>query len=226
MADQMTAASGPAGTLGGDLGAFFRHLADASAGYGSALLSALCRLRGSDDPIVTFGQLPRACVPHFADGCQIELSDGSGPSLRITSEADLNTAAPPASPDRVLVTPFRALSLASSPSYAGVVTYWWTSRTPDDRDAVASELIVARLTALVEHERLLAAVARAEDRAADLALQAITSRTINLAIGVVMHQKGVEADAAEQLLRETARTGVGLHDVAARVVRSGTLRCL
>jgi AmiR/NasT family two-component response regulator len=70
----------------------------------------------------------------------------------------------------------------------------------------------------------MAAVARAEDRAASLALRAISGRTISLATGVVMHQNGLGADDAEDLIRQAAgMSGRCLHQVAAGVVRSGSL---
>jgi hypothetical protein len=66
------------------------------------------------------------------------------------------------------------------------------------------------------------AVARAEDRAASLALEAICGRTVNLATGIVMHQHRLAADDAENMLRRSARiAGRGLAQVAAGVVRSG-----
>jgi len=84
--------------------------------------------------------------------------------------------------------------------------------------------MVKHLVALVDHERLMAAVARGKDRAANLALAAISGRTISLATGIVMHQKGLAADDAEDLLRQTATlTGRDLHQVATSVVQSGSL---
>lgn len=196
---------------------------------GAALISSLSRLRGSDDPIVTFGGLPGACVPEFADGCQVELFDGAESLFRVTHPASPADSAQPATahpvgPDQVLATPFRVMSRTGYPSYAGVVTHWWAGRTPAESDAVVADLMVKHLVALVDHERLMAAVARAEDRAASLALEAISGRTISLATGIVMHQNGLAADDAEDLLRQSAgTTGRSLHQVAASVVRSGSL---
>ena len=212
-----------------NLGAFFRHQADVPTACGAALIGALSRLRGSDDPIVTFGALPRACVPDFADGCQVELSDGAEPPFRVACPASPPDAPEPvttrpAGPDQVLATPFLAVSLTGYPPYAGVVTHWWADRTPSESHAVIADLMVKHLVALVDHERLLAVVARAEDRAANLALEAISGRTISLAIGIVMHQERLAADDAEDLLRRSAATtGRSLHQVAASVVRSGSL---
>ena len=212
-----------------DLDAFFRHRDDVLAASCAALISSLGRLRGSDDPVVTFAGLPRACVPEFADGCQVELSDGTEPLFRVThpassSEGPEPTEARRAAADQVLLTPFQVVSRTGYPSYAGMVTHWWTGRAPSESDAAIADLMVRHLIALVDHERLMAAVARAEDRAASLALEAISGRTINLAIGIVMHQTGLPSDDAEDLLRQSARTaGTGLAKLAAGVVRSGAL---
>jgi hypothetical protein len=212
-----------------DLGAFFRHRADVPTACGAALIGSLSRLRGSDDPVVTFASLPGACVPGFADGCQVELADGTEPLFRVTHPAGPAdgpgpAVAHPAGPDQMLSTPFRVVSRTGYPSYAGVVTHWWTGRTPSDSDAVIADLMVKHLVALVDHERLMAVVARAEDRAAALALEAISGRTISLATGIVMYQERLAADDAEDLLRRSARmTGRSLHQVAASVVRSGSL---
>jgi ANTAR domain len=55
-----------------------------------------------------------------------------------------------------------------------------------------------------------------------LALEAISGRTVNLAIGILMHRNGLPAEEAEDVLRQSARTaGTGLAQAAASVVRSG-----
>jgi hypothetical protein len=212
-----------------DLDAFFRHRPLVPVASCAALISSLDLLQGSDDPRVTFGRLPESCVPEFADGCEVELSDGAEPTFRVgrracSAGAPGSLAAPSVGPDQVLVTPFRAVSLIGYPSYAGVVTYSWTDRSPAEGEAVIADLMVKHLVALVERERLLAAVARAEDRAANLVLQAISGRTISLATGIVMHQDGLAAADAEVLLRQYAGTsGRDLRQIAADVVRSGSL---
>jgi hypothetical protein len=229
MAERVTSGSPASTVTEADLDAFVRHRDDVPAACCPALISSLSRLRGSDDPTVTFAGLPRACVPEFADGCQVELSDGTGPPFRVTYLA--NSADDPArtvphrvGPDRMLLTPFRVASRTGYPSYAGVVTHWWTDRAPSGGDAAVADLMVRHLIGLVDHERLMAAVARAEDRAASLALEVISGRTINLAVGIVMHQNGLAPDAAEDLLRRSARmAAMPLPQLAASVVRSGAL---
>jgi hypothetical protein len=219
----------PGNSTESDLDAFFRYRDDVPTARRTALISSLSRLRGSDDPVVTFAGLPRACVPEFADGCQVELSDGTELPFRVThpaSSADGSepSAAHPGGPDRMLLTPFQVVPRAGYPSYAGVVTHWWADRAPSESDAALADLMVKHLIALVDHERLMVAVARAEDRAAGLALEAISGRSINLATGVVMHQYGLAPDDAENLLRQSARmAAAGLAEVAASVVRSGFL---
>jgi hypothetical protein len=228
MPDRMTSGDTPRA----DLDAFFRQRDDVPTPCRAALVGSLSRLRGSDDPVVTFAGLPRACVPQFADGCQVELSDGAEPLFRARHPAGPvgpadgpgPTAALPVEEDTMLLTPFRVGSRTGYPSYAGVVTLWWIGRAPSEGDAVIADLMVKHLIALVDRERLMAAMARAEDRAARLALEAITGRTINLATGIVMHQTGLSPEDAEELLRHSARrTGRGLPQVAARVVHTGSL---
>jgi hypothetical protein len=229
MAERITSGNTASAMAAADLDAFFRHQDDVLAARYAPLTRSLSRLRGSDDPVVTFAGLPGACVPEFADGCQVELSDGAEPTFRVShpvSSADglERTAAHPVGSDQMLFTPFRVVSRTGYPSYAGVVTHWWTGQTPSDTDAAIADLMVKHLIALVDRERLMAAVARAEDRAASLALEAISGRTINLAIGIVMHQRGLAPDEAERLLRRSARmAGTGLAQVATSVVRAGAL---
>jgi ANTAR domain len=229
MPGRMSPGHSASGVAAADLEAFFRHRHDVPTVRPTPLISSLSGLRGSEDPAVTFAGLPGACVPVFADGCQVELSDGAGPPFRVAHPAGSadrpgSAAAHPADADRMLLTPFQVASRAAYPSYAGVVTHWWTGRAPSERDAALADLMVNHVIALVDHERLMAAVARAEDRAAGLALQAISGRTISLATGVVMRQYGLAPDDAEDLLRQSASTaGRSLAQVAASVVRSGTL---
>jgi hypothetical protein len=212
-----------------DLDAFFRHQGDAPAP--SELIGALAGLAGSDDPAVTFARLARACVPAFADACQVELGDGKDPLLRVRHPASPTdgpgpAAAQPAGSNlhRVLVTPFRVASRTGYPSYAGVVTHWWASRAPAESDAAIADLMVKHAIALVDRERLLAAVAQAEERAANLALETISGRVIGLATGIVMHQRGLSQDDAEDVLRTAAAiTGSSLSAAAVSVVHSGSL---
>jgi hypothetical protein len=228
MAERVTSGDAASAAAEADLDAFFRYRDDVPTGGCTALIRTLGRLRGSDDPVVTFAGLPRACVPEFADGCQVELSDGAEPLFRAThpvssaSGPEPNT--PPAAEEQMLLTPFLVASRTGYPSYAGVVTHWWTGRAPSESDAAIADLMVKHLIALVDHERLMVAVARAEDRAASLALEAICGRAINLAIGVVMRQYGLAPDEAEDLLRKSARRAAGgLGQLAASVVCSGAL---
>ncbi len=105
-----------------------------------------------------------------------------------------------------------------------MLTHWWTSRTPTETDAIVADLMAKHVIALVDRERLMAAIGRADDRAAQMALEAISGRTINTAIGIVMHQRALSPEDAEDLLRRAgAATGRSLYEVATHVVRSGAL---
>jgi hypothetical protein len=205
---------------GSDLDAFRRHRSDRPAGNPPALVSVLNSLPASDDPAVAFARLAEACVPVFADGCGVEISDGDEPPLRAAFPAN----SPAAGPEQILHTPFQVPSRSGYPSYAGVLTHWWTSRTPTETDAVVADLLAKHVIALVDRERLMAAIGRSDDRAAEMALEAISGRTINTAIGIVMHQRALSPDDAEDLLRQAgAATRSSLYEVAMHVVRSGAL---
>jgi hypothetical protein len=210
-----------------DLDAFRRHRHDTPAAASSALVSALNNLPVSDDPAVAFARLAEACVPAFADGCGIEISDGDQPSFRAAfpvAGRSSSGSGPPACSEQILHTPFRVPSRAGYPAYAGMLTHWWTSRTPTETDAVVADLMAKHVIALVDRERLMAAIGRSDDRAAGMALEAISGRTINIAVGIVMHQRELSPEDAEDMLRRVgAATGSSLYDVAAYVVRSGVL---
>jgi hypothetical protein len=97
-----------------DLEAFFRHRDDVAAAGRARLTSSLSRLRGSDDPVVTFASLARVCVPDFAEGCEVELSDGTEPMFRVThparpADGPERTARQDARSGQVLLTPFRGV---------------------------------------------------------------------------------------------------------------------
>jgi hypothetical protein len=209
-----------------DLEAFLGQRANVSAARQPPVLRWVQGIRGSDDPAVTFGGLAAASVPAFADGCRVELSDGSQPPFRVIHPADAAAGgrcegADPADPGQLLITPFRATGQAGFPAYAGIVTHWWLSRPPSGSDAAIAELVVQHLIALVRHERLLAALVQAEDQAASLALAAISGRTISLATGIVMCQHQLGEQDAEAALRDAARSaGLDLAQIAAAVVRA------
>jgi hypothetical protein len=219
---------------GADLDAFRRHRGDTPAASPSSLVSALANLPAGDDPAVAFARLAQACVPAFADGCSVEISDGDQPPFSAAFPAE--EAEPPAAgrsssaagqltgPGQILHAPFLVPSRSGYPSYAGVLTLWWTNRTPTETDAVIADLMARHVIALVDRERLMAAVCRSDDRAAEVALEAISGRTINMAIGIVMHQRALPPEEAEEVLRQAgAAAGRSLYEVAAYVVRSGAL---
>jgi hypothetical protein len=215
---------------GSDLDAFRRHRGETPAACSSVLVSALNDLPVSDDPAVMFARLAEACVPGFADGCGVEISDGAQPAFRVAFPADSPaTDGSPAAgqfagPEQILHTPFLVPSRSGYLSYSGVLTHWWTSRTPTETDAVVADLMAKHVIALVDHERLMVAMGRSDDRAAEMALEAISGRTINIAVGIVMHQRALSPGDAEDLLRRVgATTGSSLYEVATHVVRSGAL---
>jgi hypothetical protein len=223
MADRATSRSRC--LAGSDLDAFRRHRGETPAGLSSALVSALNSLPVSDDPAVAFARLAEACVAGFADGCDIEISNGEQPPFRaVFPAASPSRAGQLPGSGQVLHTPFLVPSRSGYPSYAGVLTHWWTGRTPTETDAVVADLMAKHVIALVDRERLMTAIGRSDDRAAVMALEAISGRTINMAIGIVMHQRALSPEDAEGLLRRAgAATGSSLYEMATIVVRAGAL---
>ena len=223
--------SGKPSLAGSNLDAFRRHREETPGVSSSPLVAALNDVRASDDPAITFASLARACVPEFADGCEIELSDGgtgAEPIFRVAFPPDsLGPGGPSAETrnagtDHIMHTRFRAPSRASYLSYAGVLTHWWVSRPPTESDTVAADLMAKHAMALVDRERLMAALARADDQAAEVVLAAIAGRTINMAIGIVMRQHALSEGEAEKLLKEAgSSTGSSLYDTATHVVLAG-----
>lgn len=195
------------GRVGGDLDAFRRYRAQLPAGFAHPLSEALSRLGVSDQPAVLFARLANVVVPGLADGCDVELLEGGDALLR-ASVGEL-PATGRGELDGMLRLPVQGAGCGSHPSYTGVLTLWWTARPPSSAEIMAADLLVRHLVSLVDVERLKSVVGESDSRAARSAVDAIASRPINMAVGVVMHQFNSNEDDAEERLREYA-----LHAVA------------
>jgi AmiR/NasT family two-component response regulator len=87
--------------------------------------------------------------------------------------------------------------------------------------------LVDRALAIVQHEHLAQAAARADSRAAGLAIDLITSRIEGEATGILMARHHITRAQAARLLRQAShRRQRKLHEVAAGVVRGGDLDSL
>jgi hypothetical protein len=113
-------------------------------------------------------------------------------------------------------------SAFGQPSFAGYLIHTWTLRVPAAGDAMIARLLVDHALAVVEYERLAENSAAAESRSAQLALDAMTSRVIGEATGIIMAALRVsEAAAVSQLKTAGRRSGRTMHDVAREIVRTG-----
>jgi hypothetical protein len=198
-------------------------------------------LRRSSDPAVVLSSLARACVPSFCDGCALELSEGLEPVVRVSypmagddpagepSALSRGQPGPPgASPDiaacHLVVTSFQAPSAFGQPSFAGIMVHRWQAREPTPSDAIVARLLVDNALAMIQHERLAEVAAQSQARAAFLAVEAMTSRAIGEATGIVMATRHLSSSVALDLLRATAsQAGRTLHEVALEVVHAGRL---
>jgi GAF domain-containing protein len=134
----------------------------------------------SDEPAVVLSSLARASNPAFSDACAIELSEGVGALFQVSfplPDDDLMPAAPQVGkPWKSVATPFQAASAQGFGSFAGVLVHSWAERDPTEDDAIIARLLVGQALAILQRERMAAELARADDRAAKLAIELITRR--------------------------------------------------
>jgi len=210
---------------------FARRVAEpASPGYS---LPVLDDLRRSAEPAVVLSSLARLCVPSFSQRCAVELSEGLDPVFTVSFPPPAPGRVPEArSPDdeapgggpagHAVITPFGMPSAFGRPSFAGYLIHAWTLRVPATGDAMIARLLVDHALGVVQYERLAATAAAAESRSARLALDAIASRVIGEATGILMAGLRLsETAAVSQLTAAGQRSGHTLHDVAREVVRTG-----
>lgn len=211
-----------------DLDAYRRNRKQLPGGNPSILISTLDALKPSGDPRVTFARLAEVCVPAFCDGCQVELDDGVEPLTVHVSTAGDSVAWPVLSSSEArgdvrgaIEVAYRAPSRGGQPSYACIATFWWCTRAAGESDRTAAELLVRHAAGVVDRQRLMERVGTSETRAASAAMNAIVSRQVNLAVGILMARLGGSAADAEAALIDTAEErGLELYTVAAELVRA------
>jgi ANTAR domain len=190
---------------------------------------AMRGLVASTEPAVVLSSLAKSCNPAFSDCCTVELSEGVEPLFQVTFPMAGEPAFPagPGTPPVIaatLSTRFQAAAAMGHPSFAGVVVHSWAGREPTEDDAIIARLLVDRALALVHQERLAQWAARADDRAAKLALEVITSRAEGEAIGILTTKHSLARAEALRMLRRVSHTSQrDLYDVAADVIRRGDL---
>jgi hypothetical protein len=197
---------------------------------------AIGKIVPSDEPAVVLSSLARSSNPSFSDACAIELNEGTTAPFRVcfpaTGEGEFAAdarsvpgaaGAPPVVMNSIITT-FRAGSGHGYPSFAGIVVHSWAEREPTEDDPIIARLLVDRALAIVQYERLAQAAARADSRAAKLAIDLITSRIEGEATGILMAKHQVTQARAARLLRRASQTRQRqLHEIAADVVRAGDL---
>jgi ANTAR domain len=203
-------------------------------------------LRGivrSAEPAVVLSSLARHSQLAFSDACAIELSEGTDALFQVSfpipdadDDADAAvvpetarplSAAPGVAPlaRKTVTTAFNAASGHGYASFAGVAVHTWMGRAPTADDAIIARLLVDYALGIVQQERLTRSVACAEDRAAKLAVELITSRAEGEATGLLMARHRVTREEAVSMLRQSSgTTGRPLHEVAADVVRTRDLQ--
>jgi hypothetical protein len=135
----------------------------------------------SDEPAVVLSSLARASNPAFSDACALELSEGTDALFLVRfpladEDAAIAATRGAQNPRHSVATPFQAPSAHGFASFAGVVTHSWAAGDPTEDDAIIARLLVGHALAVLRRERMAQALGRAEDRAAKLAIELITSR--------------------------------------------------
>ena len=185
----------------------------------------------SAEPAVVLSSLARHSQLAFSDACAIELSEGTDalfqvsfpipdedvlPETARTQSAALGVTSPAG---KTVTTAFRSASGHGYASFAGVAVHSWIGREPTADDAIIARLLVDYALGIVQQERLTRSAAGAEDRAAKLAVELITSRTEGEATGLLMARHRVTREAAVGMLRRSSSTtGRPPHEVAADMV--------
>lgn len=141
----------------------------------------------SDEPAVVLSSLARSSIPAFSDACAIELSEGTDDPFHVSfPPSDEPSDEPsevldedvfPQDGEASVITPFQVSSGHGFASFAGVVIHSWAGRGHVAGDLVIARLLVDHALAILQRERMALALARAEDRAAMLAIELMTSRT-------------------------------------------------
>ena len=200
------------------------------------IMDALRGIAASEEPVVVLSGLARSSTPSFSDAYTIELSEGTETLFRVCfpmpGEAELPAdtglgqaaAGAPAVEMRSIITRFAAGPTHGYPAFAGIVVHFWAERDPTDEDTIIARLLVDRALAIVQNERLSQAAARADSRAAMLAIDLITSHIEGEATGILMAKHHVTRAQAASLLRQAGlERQRKLYEVAAGVVRCGDL---
>jgi hypothetical protein len=223
-----------AGSMSADLDAYRRHRSETlpvSPGRDD-LVDLMDAMKGSDQPQVVFARLADLAVTVLCDACDVEIDDGTrtrvhrstqGPVAPLDGQEESVDAAPDGAATDLHVA-LAGPSREDHPSYVGIATFSWSTRRPSDAEELAATIAVRHAPSSAATSRLLNLLGAAEGRAAGAALSAITSRSINLAIGIGMHQHGETEGLSEDRLRQSAaESGQTLFSAAARAVRRRAL---
>jgi hypothetical protein len=118
------------------------------------------------------------------------------------------TASTPPVAFKTVTTKFHAESGHGYPSFAGIVVHSWATRDPTEDDAIIARLLVNHALAIMHRPRLAQAVARADSRAAKLAIDLITSRIESEAAGILVAKHNVTlAGAARCYVTQATAAG-------------------
>jgi ANTAR domain-containing protein len=195
----------------------------------TAVLNAVRELAPSVHAVEVFASLGALCVPAFSDACSVTVHEGEDTT---STGLGTSTVRPIALSGRSAVAPdLLVLAIEGEqwrdwPPYTGQIAWQWCDRDrPTRSDKVTAQLLIDRAKALIDTQRLEAALAAEQVRADNLEKALQTSREIGQAIGILMWSRKVTAEQGFDLLRTASQhTHHKLRDVATEVCLTGTVQ--
>jgi hypothetical protein len=195
----------------------------------TAVLNAVRELVPSVRAPDVFASLGTLCVPAFSDACSVTVHEGEVTTSTGLSSSTERPMAPsgrsPAAPD-LLVVAIHGDAWREWPPFTGEIAWRWCDRDrPTRSDKVIAHLLIDQAKALIDAQRLAAALAGERVRASNLEQALQTSRQIGQAIGILMWSRKITAQQGFELLRAASQhTHRKLRDVATEVCDTGTLQ--
>jgi len=201
-------------------------------------VTGLRHIEPSTEPALVFTHFAAVCVPAVCDSIVIEMvEDGHGyrivqpaqhgpvgPTMPPSGVPTTGTDGPVFGPGRFTLTiPSAADPVAGQP-FMGVLTFrWHDAYQPTGADAALLALMVQHATILVHPERSQA-ILNDQRTASAMHRKLSRNRVLASAVGTVMALHHVDqSHALELLTRISNRSGRDLHDVADRIIRTGSM---
>jgi len=195
-------------------------------------------LVASAEPAVVFTSVAQLSVAALSDTCLVAIEQDDDLAYLIARPR--STTPDRALSPRVLLpasasscqllarhavsTPIAAPAYDGEMGYRGVLIQRWTSHEPTLCDAALARMAVAQAVAVVQRERIVAALEESQHTVQNLQRALATCREIGVAVGILMSSQRITHSQAFELLSSASRSqNRKVRDIAAEVVLTGAL---